>query len=283
MYTVDVIIALEEGEEPTPAWWLARFSHGAQRAGAMPAEVTDPALASLWSETDPDTGDRFARVTMPLPPDTVHGRARELAHMLTSILTAEGWTLRKNGERDEELPGTYEGRLEGTYGDPSFTEGRVNANRCMACVLSGESRIGCCTEGAAFSLADIGAALLAGNDELVTRVLTLPGEMDGVKWHPYLGAGRCVFHDRSCGCTLPRDRMPLQCRTFLCLPEQLLPPELLVDYNGYVDALEEAEAFIEEHMHDVGGVNFRSPLDEIRAAAAKAFAAWEAGTVAEKP
>lgn len=282
MYTVDVIIALDENEEPTPSWWLARYSHGAQRAGTMPAEVADPALATLRRETDPDTGERFARVTLPLPADTVQGRARELAHMLTSVLTAEGWTLRTNGKRDEALPGTYEGRLEGTFGGPGFTEGRVNANRCMACVLSGESRIGCCTEGAAFSLVDIGAALLAGDTALVQRVLALPGEMDGVKWHPYLGAGRCVFHDRSCGCTLPRDRMPLQCRTFLCLPEQLLPPELLVDYNGYVDALEEAEFFIEEHMHDVSGVDFRSPLHDIRAAAAKAFAAWEAGELTKK-
>lgn len=282
MYTVDVIIALEEGVEPTPAWWSERYRWGARRAGTMPPEVADPTLAALRRETDPDTGERFARVTLPLPAGIEQDRARELAHMLTSVLAAEGWTLRKRGKRDEALPGRYEGRLEGSFGGPGFTEGRVNADRCMACVLSGESRIGCCTEGAAFSLADIGAALLAGDTALVERVLALPGEMDGVKWHPYLGAGRCVFHDRSCGCTLPRDRMPLQCRTFLCLPEQLLPPELLVDYNGYVDALEEAEAFIEEHMHDVGNVTFRSPLAEIRAAAEKAFAAWEAGEPAKK-
>jgi hypothetical protein len=196
--------------------------------------------------------------------------------MLTSVLTAEGWTLRKDGQKDEALPGTYEGPLEGTIGGPGYTEARAYANRCLACVLCGESRIGCCTEGSAFSLADIGAALLAGDDAFVAKVLALPGEMDGVKWHPYLGAGRCVFHDRSCGCTLPQARMPLQCRTYLCLPEQLLPPDLLSGYSGYVDRLEEAEAFIEDHMHDVGGVNFRSPLDDIRVAAAVAFAAWEA-------
>jgi hypothetical protein len=277
LYTVDVIIALDEGVELTPEWWFDRYCHGALRAGTMPEEVADPTLASLCEETDPDTGERFARVTLPLPADTVQGRARELAHLLTSAFRAEGWTLRKDGERDEALPGQYDGPLEATMGGTGYTEGRVYAQRCLACVLSGDSRIGCCTEGCAFSLADIGAALLAGDEAFVARVLALPGEMDGVKWHPYLGAGRCVFHDRSCGCTLPRERMPLQCRTFLCLPDKLLPPEFLAEYDGYVDALEEAELFIEEHMHDVGGVTHRSPLADIRAAAAKAFAAWEAG------
>lgn len=277
-YTVDVLMALEEGEELTPDWWANRYARANLRAGGMPPEVADPGQAELWEETDPESGERYARVTIPLQADIPLGRARELSHLLTSIFIGEGFTLRRDGERQEELPGEHTGDLTAEFGAPAYTESRVFAHRCLSCIFSCDSRIGCCTQGSAFSLADIGAALLAGADEHVARVLALPGEMDGVKWHPHMAKGRCVFHDRSTGCTLPREQMPLQCRTYLCLPEQLLPPAQLAEYEGYVDRLEEQEFFVEEHMREQSGVDFDSPLDEIREAARKAFAAWEKRT-----
>ncbi|HEY3366116.1 MAG TPA: hypothetical protein VGK74_13770 [Symbiobacteriaceae bacterium] len=282
-YTLEIMIALEDGVLPTPDWWADRYRRGHVRAGGMPAEVADPARANVKPVTDPETGDRFARVRMPLPAGTNLGRARELAHMLTSVLAGEGWTLRNHGKRVETLPGESPGQPAGTLGGTGFSEARVCSDRCMDCVLSGDSRIGCCTEGAAFSLADIGAALLGGDDQLVAHCLALPGELDGVKWHPYLSAGRCTYHDRSCGCTLPPARMPLQCRTFLCMPEKLLPPALLADYEAYVESLEEAEDFIDEHMRREGGVDFASPPDALMAAAAKAFAAWAAVKPGQDP
>lgn len=107
-------------------------------------------------------------------------------------------------------------------------------------------------------------------------MLALPGERDDTTWRPYLKGGACQFHDPSCGCTLPPDRMPLQCRTYLCAPDLLLPAHLAADYPGYVEALEEAETFVEDHMYFESGVDFRSPPPALKEAAAKAFAAWAA-------
>jgi hypothetical protein len=274
-YTIDVLIALEGRQRPTKDWWLKRYEWGAKRAGGMPPEVADPLLATRKYQTDPDTGEHFACITLPFPEGTSLARMNELAHMLSSCLTAEGYTLRHNGERFEIIPGM--GEPDGTLGAPGYSEARVYSPRCLSCVFACDNRFGCCTEGAAFSLADIGSVLLKGGEERVAQWLALPGEMDGVKWHPYLANGRCALHDPSVGCTLPTDLMPLQCRTYLCMPDKLLRPEALVDYEGYVDALEEAEAFIEDHMRQVSGVEIGSPLSAIKDAAAKAFAAWEAG------
>lgn len=275
-YTIDLLIALEKGERLTRPWWRRRYLGAAERAGGMPAEVAEPECVSLTRVTDPETGDRYARLTFPLPAQTDLARARELAHMLTSVLVGEGWTLRLDGERVETLPGSYDGEPRGELGPADFTAGRVCSDRCMACVMAGENRIGCCTEGSAFSLADLGAALLAGDESLVTRCLSLPGARDGDKWHPHLSGGKCVFHDPSRGCTLPPARMPLQCRTFLCSPGQLLPPAVLAEYDSYVDGLEEQEDFVSEHMRR-SGADFGSPLPALKAAAARAFSAWAAG------
>lgn len=277
-YTIDVVIALSDDmEQPMEAWWADRFEQAVIRAGGMPAEVADPSQVKLQRQTDPDNGDQFACVTFPLPTATPMARARELAHMLISVLAADGYTLRRRGRRIERVSGKQEGDLEATLGDLAYTEARVYAKRCLGCVFASEHRIGCCGQGAAFSLADIGAALLAGDDEFVAQVLALPAYMDEEKWHTHLKGGACIFHDPSRGCTLPPNRMPLQCRTYLCAPEQLLPMEVLVDYTPYVDALDEAEAFIGDHMRDVSRVNFGSSIAELKEAAAKAFAAWAAG------
>ena len=277
-YTIDIMIALEEGEKPTKAWWAQRMAEGFKRAGGFPPEVAAPDRVDVTQQTDPDSGERFALASWPLPLGTSLGRTRELAHMLTSVLHAEGNTIRADGKREDHIPGEELGPPTAEMGGTDYSEARAYSHRCLTCVFASDHRIGCCGEGCAFSLADVGAILLDGGDEMIAGVLALPGEMDGVKWHPYLAGGKCVFHDPSCGCTLSRNRMPLQCRTYLCAPERLLPPELLVDYEPYVDSLEEAEAFIEEHMREVSGVEFGSPLDAIREAARKAFAAWKAGT-----
>jgi hypothetical protein len=275
-YTIDIVIALAKGERLSKAWWLQRYRRGAVRAGGMPPEVADPLLATLRREVDLETGDRYGRVALPVPAGTSLCRARELAHMLSSVLAGEGYTLRAAGTPVETLPGEYAGQPAGTFGGAGFSEGRVCSDRCWACVKASESHPGCCSEGAAFSLADIGAALRDGDEEFVTSVLALPGEMDGVKWQPYLVGGRCRFHTDAVGCTLPPSRMPLQCRTYLCAPEQLLPPAMLAEYEAYVEALEEQEAFVEEHMRKEGGVDFTSPPRELKVAAVRAFAALEA-------
>lgn len=277
-FAIELLIALKEGERPSPGWWAERCRWGARRAGGMPPEVADLARLKPQRVTDPESGQRLARVTVPLPAELAWGRARELAHMLTSALGAEGHTLRAGGARLEEIPGDLPEKPEGELGPLAYSEARVCSRACLACVMSSESRLGCCAEGGAFSLADIGAALLAGDEQLVARVLALPGELDGEKWHPYLSGGRCVFHDRAQGCTLPPARMPLQCRTYLCAPDKLLPAHLLADYPGYVEALEEAEDFIADHMRLGGGVDFTSPLDKLKEAAARAFAAWGAAS-----
>lgn len=284
VYTLDIIIALEEGERPSKAWWLKRHQWGDVRAGGMPPEVADPLQAKVkrTAEIDSDTGERFGRVTLPLPPGTTLGRAVELAHMLSSTLTAEGYTLRSDGKPVEALPGAHTGEPVGTLGGLGYSEARVCSDRCLTCVFATDNRFACCTEGAAFSLADIGSALLAGEEKRVAEWLALPGEMDGVKWHPYLSGGRCALHSPDRGCTLPQNLMPLQCRTYLCMPERLLSPELLGDYDGYVEALEEAEQFIEEHMRQEGGVDFGSPLEAVKQAAEKAFVAWEAGVSSDR-
>ncbi|HYG56825.1 MAG TPA: hypothetical protein VD902_01965 [Symbiobacteriaceae bacterium] len=276
-YTVEVIIALQPGERPSKKWWAERYQHAVVRAGGMPPEIVNPVHLKPTRETDPDNGDRYARVGILLAPDTTLARARELSHMLTSTLAAEGYTLRHEGKLEETLAGDWTGPLTGEFGGPGYAEARVCSGRCLPCALSSHTRIACCGEGAAFSLADIGSVLLAGADEFVARVLALPGQMDGIKWHPYLSGGKCVFHNPDRGCTLPAAHMPLQCRTYLCFPSKLLPPDLLADYEGYVDSLEEAEAFIEDHMRLESGVDFGSPLDALQKAARKAFAAWASG------
>jgi hypothetical protein len=273
-YTVDLLIALEEGERPSRKWWAERYQRAAVRAGGMPPAIADPTLVALKRVRDPDSGDRLARVTLPFPSGTALDTARELAHMLTSVFACEGYTLRSDGEKVETLPGDRLGPPEGSFGGMAFGEGRVCSSGCDACVVASENRLGCCGQGGAFSLADVGAALLAGDDEVVANYLALPGQRDGAKWHPYLHGGACVYHDRTKGCTLSPARMPLQCRTYLCLPEKLLPPTLLPDYTVYVDALEDAETFVEEHMREHGGVDFDSPLGELKQAAARAFADW---------
>ncbi len=275
-YTLNLLIPLESGERLTRAWWAKRYEWGAVRAGGLPSEVTDPQAATLAKVTDPDTGDRYASVTFPLPQPTQPGRARELAHMLTSVFAADGYTLKLDGKRLQALPDDMPESPVGSLGGPDYSEARVCSEACLSCVYATENRFGCCTQGAAFSLADIGAMLLDGGDEFVARVLAMPGDLDGAKRQLHLSGGICVFHSPDRGCTLPLTRMPLQCRTYLCAPERLLPPEALADYNGYVDALEEAEDFVSEHMREEGGVDFDSPLDQIKEAARKAFAAWKA-------
>jgi hypothetical protein len=275
-YTIDIVMPLEKGKRLTQKWWAERYAAGATRAGGMPAEVAEPAVVRLRREDDPETGERYVRATFPMPAETGIGRTRELAHMLTSVLHAEGHTIRLDGEKQETVPGEVPAELVGHFGGVTYHEANVTSERCLTCVFCADTRIGCCGEGMAWSLADIGAVLLTGDFALVQRVLALPGQMDGVKWHPYLSAGKCVFHDPSCGCTLQRDRMPLQCRTYLCAPEQLLPAHLLANYTNYVDMLEEAEAFIEDHMREESGVDFSSPLPQLLEAAEKAFAAWDA-------
>lgn len=276
-HTLDLLIALDKGERVSTAWWARRWAWAANRAGRFPADVADLVPVSLVRQTDPDTGERFACVTLPFPEGTPEGRIREIAHMLTSMTAAEGYTLRRDGKRTEELPGEEAGVPEGSLGEPVYTQAQVCSGRCLTCVFSTETRIGCCGQGAAFSLADIGAALLAGEEAFVERILTLPGEADGDKRQLFLNQGRCIFHDPSRGCTLDRARMPLQCRTYLCYPEKLLPPELLADYTAYVDALDEEEAFVGDHMRLESKVGFDSPLAELKEAARKAFAAWAAG------
>lgn len=276
LFTVEVLMALEEGDELTADWWAERWLKAVIRAGEMPSEVADPSLVGVEWETDAESGYDFVRATWPLPETTTLGRARELSHMLTSVFDAEGYTMREDGERVERLPGTAPDQPAGSLGELAYTEARVCSPRCMACIMTTETRIGCCSQGAAFSLADIGASLLAGEDRLVAEVLALPGARDGVKYHPHLAGGKCVYHDPNRGCTLPAARMPLQCRTYLCLPEQLLPRDVAAAYGDYVAGLEEAEEFISQHMREHGGVDFHSPLPELKEAAARAFAAWEA-------
>lgn len=277
-YTVDVVIALEDGEELSQDWWIERYYRAAVRAGGMPPETADPVRVTLRPETDPETGDQYVRVTLPLPAGTVLGRARELAHMLTSVLAGEGYTLRSKGKLVDAIPDDSDGPPTGELGGLGQTEGRVYSSKCLGCAFSCDSRLGCCGQGAAFSLADIGAALLDGAEVFVAKTLGLPGQREGEKWHPYLTGGRCVFHDASRGCTLERARMPLQCRTYLCAPERLLPPALSAEYESYVEALEMADTFVEQHMRLESGVDFDSPLPALKEAAAKAFAAWPAET-----
>jgi hypothetical protein len=242
----------------------------------MPTEVVNPRRARLRTEIDPETGDRYVRVRLPLPPRTALGRARELGHMLTSVLAGVGYTVRQHGAPVEELPGEHPAVPEASFGGAAFAGGRVCSAGCGVCVVASQGRVGCCAEGAAFSLADLGAMLLSGEDQLVATALALPGEMDGEKWHPYLSGGRCVFHDQATGCTLPRTAMPLQCRTYLCTPAQLLPPDLLAAYDGYVANLEDQEASLAAQMREAG-VDFGSPLAALRAAAAQAFTARTIG------
>lgn len=276
-FTVDIVILLVDDEQVTHEWWHERYRKAVIRAGGMPPEVAAPTRATLWDETDPEHGDRYARVTLPLKARTTLPRARELSHLLTRVLDAEGYTLRQKGKPVELIPGDQNETPSGSIGDMAYSEARVCSGRCLGCIFSSETRIACCTQGCAFSLADIGAALIDGEDQFVQSCLQQPGEMDGMKWQPYLSNGKCIYHSPDRGCTLPPRRMPLQCRTYLCAPERLLPPELAADYQPYVDALEEAEMFIEEHMQFQSGVDMSSPLNELRAAARRAFAAWEAG------
>ncbi len=274
VFTVDVVILLNEGEEPSTEWWMERYTEAVRRAGGMPPELAEPQRARLRLEYDSEEDAEYVRVTLPLPaPDL--GRAQELCHMLASVLDAEGYTLKAGGRRVEEIPGEELPEPVGSLGDGTYAGARVYCQRCLNCALSTETKIACCGQGAAFSLADIGAILLTGDEALVRRVLALPGRRDGVKWHPYLSGGKCVFHDPSCGCILPADRMPLQCRTYLCAPLKLLPADLAEQYDGYVEGLEEQEYFVEEHMRNEGGVDFDSPLEAIREAAERAFAAWD--------
>jgi hypothetical protein len=270
-------MAWADEEPPTRQWWAEHYEWGARRAGGMPPEIAGAKFVALRHETDPHSGDQYVRVVLRLPASTAPARARELAHMVISVFAAEGYTLRRNGRVFEALPGEGDGELRGELGQPTFSEARVCSGRCMACIFASESRVGCCTQGSAFSLADIGAALLDGDEEFVAHVLALPGERDHTKWQPYLASGKCIFHSPDRGCTLKPSRMPLQCRTYLCMPERLLPPDVLSQYAGFVEALEEAETFVEEHMRLESGVDFGSPPGALKEAAAKAFAAWEAG------
>lgn|GEM_PF-2063551 len=276
-FAVEIVILLNEGEEPSTDWWMERYTEAVRRAGGMPPELAEPQRARLRLEYDPEEDAEYVRVTLPLPVSDL-GRAQELCHMLASVLDAEGYTLKAGGKRVEAIPGEELPEPVGTLGDGSYTGARVYCQRCLNCALSTETKVACCGQGAAFSLADIGAILLAGDEALVSRVLSLPGRRDGVKWHPYLRQGKCTFHDPSCGCTLPAEKMPLQCRTYLCAPLKLLPPDLAVEYEGYVEGLEDQEYFIEEHMRDEGGVDFDSPLHAIREAAQRAFEAWRQRT-----
>lgn len=276
-FSIELLIALEEGERPTAAWWTERARAGERRSGGWPPEIQNLDRLTCKAVTDPDSGERFAKVTLPLPAGTSWGRSRELAHLLTSALIAEGHTLMADGLRLDAIPGDLPDEHEGEMGPLTYTGARACSGTCLVCVFSSENRWGCCGEGMAWSLADLGSLLLAGDEELASRVLALPGEMDGEKWHPYRSGGICVFHDPSKGCTLPQSRMPLQCRTYLCAPEKLLPPNLLAEYEGYVDSLEEAEDFIGDHMRLKSGVDFDSPFGKLKEAAAKAFAAWESG------
>jgi len=281
IYSVDIVMALEKGERVSRAWWARRLERATLRSGGLPSEIAEPLAANLWRETDPDTGERFARAELVLAEGTGLQRAREISHTLTSVLVSEGHTLRADGRREDLIPGEGEWAKEGEFGGTSYAEGRVCAGGCMTCIFASDSRWGCCGQGAAFSLADIGSILLAGDDELAAAVLAMPGEMDGIKWHPHLKGGICALHHPSQGCTLPKERMPLQCRTYLCAADRLLPADLHAQYEAYVDALEEAEAFVEDHMRLLSKVDFGSPLPELKAAAARAFAAWEAGAVFE--
>jgi hypothetical protein len=276
-YTIDLLMLLEEKERPTRTWWQQRYAAAITRAGGLPQEIPDLLPIKPARVTDPDSGDRFAKVTLPLAAGTGQPRAAELAHMLLSVFDAEGYTLRADGQRIEIIPGLGEAPPAGELGAVSYTGARVCSSACLNCCLSTDTRVGCCGQGSAFSLADIGASLMAGEEQMVADCLALPGRMDGVKWHPYLKGGICVYHSPDRGCTLPPTRMPLQCRIYLCMPERLLPPAAQAGYAGYVDALEEAEAFIEDHMRLESGVDFGSPLDALKTAAEKAFAAWEAG------
>ncbi|HWI65080.1 MAG TPA: hypothetical protein VNT75_24900 [Symbiobacteriaceae bacterium] len=280
-FTLEIIIALEKRERVSRAWWARRLAEGARRAGGLPPDLAALPGPDLRSETDPDTDERFGRVTLSFPPETTLGRIRELAHLLSSVLRAEGYTLREDGQRNDTIPGESAEPPEAELGPLDYRQARVCSGLCLSCIFASETRIGCCTEGAPYSLADIAAILLDGGEEFVAKVLALPGELDEDRWHLYLADGRCVFHDPSRGCTLPRERMPLQCRTYLCAPERLLPPEVLSQYQGYVDSLEENEAFVEDHMRLKSGVDFGSPLPDLKEAARRAFDAWASGTKPE--
>lgn len=272
-YSVEIIMSLDDGERLSRAWWRERYEWGAMRAGGMPPEINRALDAPLRREVDPETGERYARVTLALPAEVSLGRARELSHMLTSTLAAVGYTLRHDGRRIDTIPGEENGPGAAEVGPMAYGAARVCAGGCMSCVMASETRIGCCTQGAAFSLADLGAALLDGDEAFVAAALARPGEQDGAKYQTYLNGGVCVYHSPDRGCTLPRNRMPLQCRTYLCAPERLLPPDVLVEYEAYVEALDEVEDFVGGHMREESGVSFVSSLADLKGAAAKAWAA----------
>lgn len=269
-------MAVGAEEEPSAEWWLARWAWADVRAGGLPPEC-DLDRVSLRPEIDPENGDEYVRVMLSLPAETPLWRAQTLCHLLSSVLAGEGYTLRRGGEKVLEIPGIPAGLpLTASMGAPTYTEARVCGEGCNRCVRADLGGVTCCSEGSAFSLADIGSILLSGSHGLAADVLGRPGQSDGYKWEPHMREGRCVYHSRETGCTLPSSLMPLQCRTYLCQPERLLSPAQLAVYESYVERLEEQERFISNHMRQQGGVDFDSPLAEIRAAAEKAFAAWAA-------
>jgi hypothetical protein len=271
-------MAVGEGEEVSAEWWLNRWAWADVRAGGLPPEC-DLDRVSLRPETDPATGDEYVRFMLSLPPETPLWRVQTLCHLLSSVLAGEGYTLRLGRKLILDIPGIPDGLpLTAAVGSPTYTEARVCGEGCSRCVAADLGGVACCSEGSAFSLADIGSILLAGNEALAADVLGRPGQSDGYKWEPHMKEARCVYHSRETGCTLPAAQMPLQCRTYLCQPARLMTPEQLVAYEGYVERLEEQERFVSGHMREQGGVDFDSPLPAIRAAAEKAFAAWVAET-----
>jgi len=268
-------MAVGENEELSAEWWLDRWAWADVRAGGLPPEC-DLDRVSLRPETDPESGDEYVRFILSLPPETPLWRAQTLSHLLSSVLAGEGYTLRQGRKIILDIPGIpHELPLTATMGSPTYTEARVCGEGCSRCVKADLGGVACCSEGSAFSLADIGSILLAGNEALAADVLGRPGKSDGYKWEPHMQDARCVYHSRETGCTLPAAQMPLQCRTYLCQPERLMTQEQLAAYEAYVEGLEGQERFISRHMREQGGVDFGSPLAAIMEAAEKAFSAWK--------
>jgi len=100
----------------------------------------------------------------------------------------------------------------------------VRAPRCRLCYTRDFGN-GCCNWRAAWTLADLGQLVIAGEGEFLRELL---GRRDveiragGTELKVMGSWDKCAFHRVGSGCTLRVSQRPLLCRTFLCDPQRLL-------------------------------------------------------------
>lgn len=102
----------------------------------------------------------------------------------------------------------------------------VRAPRCRLC-YSRDFGNGCCNWRAAWTLADLGQLVVAGEVEFLRELLARKDaeiRANGTELKIMGSWDKCAFHRAGTGCTLRVSQRPLLCRTFLCAPHRLLAP-----------------------------------------------------------